>query len=69
MEKVEKLIYSIKDKGNYVIDVRASKQALNPWVSNKKSTESNSVETKSMVKAIYWHEYWIKKNSPKWIWE
>ena len=53
MEKVEKLIYSIKDKGNYVIDVRASKQALNPWVSSKKSTQSNSVETKSMVKAIY----------------
>ena len=53
VEKVEKLIQSIKDKGNSVIHVRASKQALNPSVSNKKSTQSNSVERKSMVKAIY----------------
>ena len=47
---------------------RALKEAINNGLILKK-VQSNQVQTKSMVKGIYCHEYWIKKKCEEWIWE
>ena len=62
VEKVKKLICSIEDKEKYVIHIRALKQALNHGLILRKVH-------KSLVRAIYRHEYWTKKKGTKRIWE
>ena len=69
VEKVEKLICSIEDKEKYIIHKRALKQALNHGLKLKTLHRIIQFQQKSMVKVIYWHEYWIKKKSPKGIWK
>ena len=43
LENVEKLVYNMQDKENYVVHIRALKQALNHGLILKKSTQSNSI--------------------------
>ena len=58
IEKCKKLVYGIEDNEQYVVHLRALKQALNHWlILNKKSAQLNSVESTSMVKTIHWNEY------------
>ena len=52
LEKVEELVCGIEDKKKYVVHIRALKQAL-IRINTKKSTQSNSIQSKSMVKTIH----------------
>ena len=67
--KVEKLICDVEDKKKYVIHIRVLKQALNHGLRSKKVRRIIQFKQKSMVKGIYWHEYWIKNKCKEWIWE
>ena len=49
----KKLICSIRDKEKYVVHRRALKQTLNHRLILKKSTQSNSIKSKSMVETIH----------------
>ena len=57
IEKVKKLLCDIKDKENYVVHIRALKQALSQGLKLKKSTQSNSIQSKSLIETIHLHEY------------
>ena len=51
VEKVEKLICSIEDKEKYLY--KRFKTSIKSWVKTKKSTQSNSIYSKRLVKVIY----------------
>ena len=55
--KVKKLVCNIEDKKKYVIHIRALKQVLNNGLILKKSTYSNQIQSRNMVKTIYRYEY------------
>ena len=57
IEKVKKLVCTVQDKENYVAHIRALKQALNHGLILKKSTQGNSIQSKSMVETIHRYEY------------
>ena len=61
VQKVEQLICSLEDKEENVIHIRALKQALNH--SLKLKEVHRVIQFKQEVKAIHWHEYWIKNSS------
>ena len=52
---------------NCVVHIRSLKQPLDHGVILKKVHKV--IQFKSMIKRIYWHEYWIKKTSKKWFWK
>ena len=43
IKKRNKLVCNIHDKENYVVHMRALKQAIKSWINTKKSTQSNSI--------------------------
>ena len=43
IKKRNKLVCNIHDKENYVVHIRALKQAIKSWINTKKSTQSNSI--------------------------
>ena len=43
IKKCNKLVCDIHDKENYVVHIRALKQAIKSWINTKKSTQSNSI--------------------------
>ena len=55
IEKIEKLICSIEDKGKYVIHIRTLKQTLNHGLVLR--TQSNSIYSKKSIKTIHLNEY------------
>ena len=48
---------AFEDKEKYVVDIRALKQALNHGLKLKEVQRVIQFKSKSMVKAIHWHEY------------
>ena len=43
IKKCNKPVCNIHDKENYVVHIRALKQAIKYWINTKKSTKSNSI--------------------------
>ena len=43
IEKWKKLVFNIHNKENYVVHIRALKQALKSWINTNKSPQSNSI--------------------------
>ena len=70
INKCTKLFCTVQDKENYVVHIRALKQALNYGLILKKvHGVSKWIQARSMAKTVYWYEYWIKKRRKKRIWE
>ena len=62
------LVANLYDKTKYVIHIGNLKQTLNPWLLLIKSSYSNLIESKCIVKTIYWYkQYWSQKKSKKWF--
>ena len=56
IEKVKKLVCNIENKENYVAHIRALKQAVNNGLILKKVTQSDPIQSRSMVITIYRYE-------------
>ena len=57
ISKCTKLVWTILNKENYVVHIRALKQALNHGLKLTKG------------KTLYWYEYWPKEKCEKRFWE
>ena len=53
IERVKKLVCRVEDKENYVVDIRALKQALNRGLKLKRVHTVIQFNRKSMVKTLY----------------
>ena len=65
VEKVEKLIYNIKDKEKYVIHIRALKQALNHGLISKKVHRVIQFKQKACLKTYIDMNNELKKKRRK----
>ena len=53
IEKVEKIICSVEDKKKTCYSHKSFKTSIKSWVKTKKGTQSNSIYSKRLVKAIH----------------